>query len=281
FSQRPVSELPTPPSEEEWASEVARVLERATQTNPSDRYQTVGEFWNELRRAAGAAGADFDDASEVVAPPKAEVRRERAEEELTPAPAHAPAPSFERPIEPTPARPGARDGRIFIPIEREDARPAPARGDRRAEVWEDARPHAREESSPDYPPPSGFPARRGARRARKLLIVFLVLVAFAALLLATANYVRNRNGGAGTTPSGDAPALVGREFVAVTDVNLRAAPSGRSAQVGMASRGSTVRVVAASGGWYQVQVVQYGRPKEREDYADEGWADRDFLRPKQ
>ncbi|HYN83913.1 MAG TPA: SH3 domain-containing protein, partial [Pyrinomonadaceae bacterium] len=134
---------------------------------------------------------------------------------------------------------------------------------------------------PFEPMPPELRARRGAGRGRKMLIVFLALVAFAALLLATANYVRRRNSATPAAPTGDAPALAGREFVAVTDVNLRAAASGRSAQVGMAPRGSTVRVISASGGWYQVQVVEYGRPKERPDYADQGWADRDFLRPKQ
>ncbi|HYN84407.1 MAG TPA: serine/threonine-protein kinase, partial [Pyrinomonadaceae bacterium] len=126
FSQRPVTEFPTPPAHEGWAAPVLRVLERATQTNPSARYQSVGEFWNELRRAAGSTGEEFGDAREVAPLPHKSSRR--AEEEQ-PAPARAPAPAFERPVEPAPSRPGGQDQRIVIPIGQEDARPAPPRRD--------------------------------------------------------------------------------------------------------------------------------------------------------
>ncbi len=280
FSQRPVSELPSPFDAEPWAGAVVRVLERATHTSPSGRYQSVGEFWNELRRASGAAGEEFAEAREVVES-LGVVRRERAETEATPtAPAPSSAPAYDRPVEPTPMQPGHRDGRIFIQIAPDDRQP-PQR-DPQVPIWSDARPAAPDRDARADRLPPELPVPRGAGRGRKLLIVFLVLVAFAALLFATANYVRTRRSGGAQTPSaGDPSSPVGREFVAVTDVNLRAAPTGRSAQVGMAARGSIVKILAASGGWYQVQILQHGRPKERADYADQGWADRDFLRPKQ
>ncbi|HEV2761754.1 MAG TPA: serine/threonine-protein kinase, partial [Pyrinomonadaceae bacterium] len=51
FSQRPITELPEELAGEPWAPFVLRVLRRATQSNPSERYQTVREFREELRDA--------------------------------------------------------------------------------------------------------------------------------------------------------------------------------------------------------------------------------------
>src|SRR5205085_887842 len=52
FSQQPISDLPVQFASEPWAGFVLRVLRRATETNPLKRYQTVPEFWAELRDAA-------------------------------------------------------------------------------------------------------------------------------------------------------------------------------------------------------------------------------------
>ncbi|HYX40326.1 MAG TPA: serine/threonine-protein kinase, partial [Pyrinomonadaceae bacterium] len=52
FSQQPISDLPAHVSSASWASFVLRVLRHATETNPAKRYQTVPEFWAELRDAA-------------------------------------------------------------------------------------------------------------------------------------------------------------------------------------------------------------------------------------
>src|ERR687889_270115 len=54
FSQKPVTQLPQEFAAEVWANYVLRVLERATQTNPARRHQTVEEFWRELRDATMA-----------------------------------------------------------------------------------------------------------------------------------------------------------------------------------------------------------------------------------
>ncbi|HVS21947.1 MAG TPA: serine/threonine-protein kinase, partial [Pyrinomonadaceae bacterium] len=51
FAHHPITELPAPMSEEFWASTILRVLERATQTRASERYQRVHDFWEELNDA--------------------------------------------------------------------------------------------------------------------------------------------------------------------------------------------------------------------------------------
>src|SRR5437588_9018958 len=52
FAHHPITELPAPMSFQPWAGSLLRVLERATQTRPADRYQTVQDFWDDLNDVA-------------------------------------------------------------------------------------------------------------------------------------------------------------------------------------------------------------------------------------
>src|SRR5918993_1378587 len=52
FAQHAITELPANVRDAEWASAVLRVLEKATQTHPDARYQTVEEFWDEISDAS-------------------------------------------------------------------------------------------------------------------------------------------------------------------------------------------------------------------------------------
>src|SRR5437763_16165521 len=54
FSQKPITSLPEEFSNNEWSRYVLGVLERATQTNPERRHQTVEEFWREIKDATMA-----------------------------------------------------------------------------------------------------------------------------------------------------------------------------------------------------------------------------------
>src|SRR5437870_998319 len=51
LAQHAITDLPAPATNEYWAEPVLRVLEKATQTQASERYQTVPEFWEELSDA--------------------------------------------------------------------------------------------------------------------------------------------------------------------------------------------------------------------------------------
>src|SRR4029079_1130913 len=51
FAQHAISDLPESVKDTFWANPVLRVLEKATQSRPEDRYQTVEEFWDEFADA--------------------------------------------------------------------------------------------------------------------------------------------------------------------------------------------------------------------------------------
>jgi hypothetical protein len=67
------------------------------------------------------------------------------------------------------------------------------------------------------------------------------------------------------------------EFLTVTDVNIRARPNGKGERVGLAEKGSRVRVIGKYKNWRQIIVIEHGRNKEDPESLDEGWIDASTL----
>ena len=72
--------------------------------------------------------------------------------------------------------------------------------------------------------------------------------------------------------------VIGREGVTTTDVNLRSDASIANPPVGVAEYGSRVKILAAEDNWYEVQVLQHGRPKASPFTSDRGWINKKFVR---
>jgi SH3-like domain-containing protein len=118
-------------------------------------------------------------------------------------------------------------------------------------------------------------------------VALALLLAFSGMLYATFRYVRTvrtagetRQGQQAGATAATKTGIAGSEFVTTTDVNLRKGPDPSYAKVGTAEVGSTVRVMQVSGKWYQVEVVEHGRPKSDPDSADEGWVNSTLLKAK-
>jgi hypothetical protein len=81
-----------------------------------------------------------------------------------------------------------------------------------------------------------------------------------------------------SSPLRQEPPVVGRMASTTTDVNLRAEANKTSSKVGLAERGSRVRVlnIASDQVWYEVEVIQHGRPKTALS-ADRGWLHSSYL----
>src|SRR5215210_862189 len=98
FSQKPITQLPQEFAAEVWSLYVLRVLERATQTNPARRHQTVEEFWRELRDATMAQTRPLRRPDGGVAgpgePDERGFRDGSGSRDFTPSP--PPAPTFDR-----------------------------------------------------------------------------------------------------------------------------------------------------------------------------------------
>jgi serine/threonine protein kinase len=286
FSQKPVTQLPQEFAAEQWAGYVLKVLERATQTNPERRHQTVEEFWREIRDATMAQTRPLRRPDGGVAgtgePDERGFREDSGQRGFSAAP--PPAPTFDRETRASNSN-SAQRHRFVVPIS--DARgvdaplvPEPSSGpflsprpgvDPHAGTFADQRPH---------PEPR---APRPPSRLRKWGVALLLLLAFSGMLYATYRYVQNVRAG-GERRQGQqgqqavAAAVAGSEYVTTTDVNLRKGPDTSYTKVGLAESGSRVRVLQVSGKWVQVQVIEHSRPKADPSSSDEGWVNRTLLR---
>jgi eukaryotic-like serine/threonine-protein kinase len=269
FAHEPITELPPHVADCSWADAVLDVLERATETRPDRRYQTVQEFWDELSDAAGSepeeihvSEAPVSVTSDLTAPPSVATV------------AAPPKPRFEssKEMQREQLANGARP-RIVVPIANQttatSASPIAPTQSGRVTV---AVPAAHKNLAPASTP-------RKSARLPAIVVSMILIIAFAGMLLATRNYIRNR-WARQTTTQQQQNGLVGREAVTTTDLNLRAGPSSTTARVGLAESGSRVKVLTlgSNANWCEVQVLQHGRAKTDPASLDRGWVNRDFLR---
>ena len=136
------------------------------------------------------------------------------------------------------------------------------------------------QAAPAAIPRKGVSARRpvGPQRKRAYIVAAALIVAFSIMLLATHKYVTSH-----WNPFVELPAMgelfvIGREGVTTTDVNLRSDASIANPPVGVAENGSRVKILATTDNWYEVQVLQHGRPKASPFTSDRGWINKRFVK---
>jgi Bacterial SH3 domain len=115
-------------------------------------------------------------------------------------------------------------------------------------------------------------------RSRRFLVALLLVICFSGMLLATHKYVTSRWNPLSNIPRVGELLVIGREGITTTDVNLRPNPSASNTAIGMAEYGSRVKVLAVNNNWYEVQVLQHGRPKTDQFSSDRGWINKRFVR---
>jgi serine/threonine protein kinase len=301
FSRKPVTALPEEFAAHEWSQYVLRVLERATQNNPSRRQQSVEEFWREIKDATmartrplrkpddegsprnGRASTDTHvtaDAGAATNAGESSASRGLA----TPPPL---APTFDREAR---VRDSTGRHRFVVPISGEskgreiftpDAAPVANANARDAIVAQHA---DRRESSP-LP---AYPSEREPRlssAAKRWLVAFGLLLAFSGMLYATYRYVNNmRNAQPGQQQSQQGGGAAkntmqtGDVLLTKTDVYLREGPGTNYDKVGLAENGSRVKVLQSSGKWWKVQIVEHSRAKSDQYTEDQGWVNSINLR---
>jgi serine/threonine protein kinase len=273
FAHHAITELPAPMSAESWAPSLLRVLERATQTRPGDRYQRVQDFWDELSDASLPATQPL-----ITGTKRRHITSDLSlETEVITAP--PPKPRFEtsRELEKEFAGNGAARPKIVVPIAG-NATVAPAQGF--------AAPQQVGRVTVPVTP-NGQVARTGEvrvaagarKRSRDFVVGVALVLCFAGLLVATGAYVRSWiRARIPTDQTTTTTGIVGREALTITDLNLRDGPNATNNQIGLAEAGSRVRVLDVNNNWCEVQVVQHSRPKSEPNSADRGWASKKYLK---
>lgn len=271
FAHHQIKDFPESISGKTWAADVLRVLRRATESRPADRYQTVQEFWEELADSA--------------LPPTQPLRPQGGD------------PLRERPVsksltgktgpltEAAPPRPrfdsrdairqsqmggnGINRPRIVVPVAAQARADLPLRSPMQREAVPAPAQHV--QSADEY---ISAQQEQVAGRGFRALMALLIIIVFAGILLATHFYVRSQRT---STPSvTTAPsAEIGLEGIVQTDVRLRADASTNNRALGIVTKGSHVRVLSVKNGWYEIEVLQQGRDDPMS--ANRGWINKRFL----
>jgi len=276
FAHHPIKELPLAISGHYWSAPVLRVLEQATQTRPENRYQSVEEFWDELAEASLAPTRPLSAAeADPRRKPSAELNVEP--EELTQAP---PKPRFEIASEPEAAYVDldtAKRPRIVVPVNTVQTQDTPANIASQPARRNVVAPFPQQPRNGNYGG-QALPASR-PRRTHRFIVALVLILLFSGMLLATHKYVTSRwNPWIGGLPGVGEFFIVGREGVTTTDVNLRPDPSAANPAIGLAEFGSRVKILKEDNNWYEVRVLQHGRPKTDPFSSDQGWINKRFVR---
>ena len=295
FAQHSIKEMPAIVASHFWSGPVLRVLEKATQIRPEHRYQTVQEFWDDLADAAlpptkSLAGVAIETQSELRHRPSSDLSVEL--EEFTEAP---PQPRFQpvtAALQPGINRAGIRTSyadqsalrrpKIVVPVTTMHAKATAARSE---EMSPALTARDRIAALPDQPrngkvsvPRVNERRKVGPRRARPYLVAVVLILAFSGMLLATHKYVTSHWNPFVGLPLLSDVFVIGREGVTTTDVNLRSGASVANAPIGLAEAGSRIKILSTGDTWYEVQVLQHGRPKTDPFTSDRGWINKKFVR---
>jgi serine/threonine protein kinase len=293
FAQHSIREMPAAVSSHYWSAPLLRVLEKATQNRPADRYQTVQEFWHDLADAAMAPtkalpGSIVEAPAEAQRRPSMELNVEP--EDFTEAP---PQPRFEAVNTPALGQAGAtasyadpalsRRPKIVVPV---SAMYAKARSATRNEVVVPGQSVKDKIAGlPDQPRNGRSSVKKpgnrravGPPRARPYLVAAVLILAFSVMLLATHKYVTSHWNPFVGLPLLSDLFVIGREGVTTADVNLRSDASVAKAPIGLAEAGSRIKILATGENWYEVQVLQHGRAKADPFTSDRGWINKKFVK---
>lgn len=268
YAGQPITDLPHSVRNEEWADELKRVLLRATQRDPSERHQSVDEFWQDLARVRQYV-KDYETGTRVRpkfhAVPQPHVARGYSP--IAPREAHFDTSRdlrLKHPFGPPAAVAAVKseNGINHRPPLIDHSRPAIEIPELAASTNSQLRieiPNAVVASDPTIP-------KRKHPVLRKLAGFTLFLVIFASALYFTHSFLQN----AGIVP-GVSQVLGSKTGRANTDINLRPAPSVNNEPIGLVTRNSRLRIVKTQNNWYQVDVLEQGRARDDQLPTTRGW----------
>jgi serine/threonine protein kinase len=276
FSNQPIKELPFASRQEPWAKDLLEVLQKATQNNPQDRHQDIYEFWKDFARLKIYTQEDGEIKTEVATrsagTPKAHVARGYT-------PLAPQKPEFNTSKE--------------LKFENNQILKNPAlvvKVDHAARLNQfENNPLNKFENNPLNKIPAAQPPvlpnknervyeeeiERPKRRksfSRRLAAFLVIICVFTGILYTTHSFLR----GAGVLPEIKNP-FAKPTGMANTDVNLRVEGDPNSQKIGFVPKNSRVRIVNSKDNWYEVDIIEFGRPKENSADAEHGWVNKRYI----
>jgi serine/threonine protein kinase len=262
FTNLPITELPFSMRQKPWASDLVKVLNKATQNDSRMRYPTVNDFWQDLSRIKLLADdEDTETETRLLAAPH-HIPQPHVAKGYTPLAPHKPIFNTSRDLKLNKNHSIAVNAPLVVRLENPHFNQSLNR---------QPQPIA-EEIVPVYEelPRSKENARQKSLRRFAAFIIFLGL--FAGILYGTHNYLRGR----GVLPQITNPfkAQMGKTD---RDLNLRPTPSTKNDPVGKVPKDSRVKILSTNDNWYEIEVVEYSRSKDNPNYVDRGWVNSKFV----
>ena len=270
FANQPINALPYAFREKDWADELLKILNRATQSSPAERPQNVNDFWKDLSKLARfrddeETGADSSTAQlKIDKVPQAHVARG-----YTPDAPQKPRFNTSKDLKlknlplsnnaPLVVKIGGNDDvllkkydrTLHDPIEKTSKQPPPIYEEKPAIV-----------NAPEKP-------KRKKSLLRRAAVFMLALVIFAGVLYGTHTYLSGR---------GLLPKIFARQTgIANNDLNLRPEPNTTKDPIGFVSKNSRVRVLNSQNNWYEIEIIQQGRTLDTPNSIDRGWVNGKYL----
>ena len=258
FANQPITELPFAMRQKPWAQKLVEVLNKATRSDSRERQQTVVEFWQDLSQIKTLAAPETGEISEIKHAAH-QIPQAHVAVGYTPLAPQKPRFKTSQDIK-LKNEPLSERAPLVVPIEKSQIKYAP----------------------PEMPAATAAPVLESFAETvaptkknsfvRRFMTLAIFILAFAGILYSTHNYLRGR----GVLPS------IGNPFATQTatangDVYLRSAPNTNDAPVGLISKNSRLKIVNSQDNWYEVDITEYGRPKEKPEYVDHGWVSGKYI----
>lgn len=256
FANQAITELPFSNRYEIWADDLTKTLEKATIADSSKRHQTVNEFWQDLAKLRKFAEVDSGklaakySASSFYAIPQPRVANGYS-------PFAPKKPEFTQSGELVDKINEMPDAVSFTTIETEPS----------SDIVEIPIPP---EAIAETPEPAIFeqvlpkPKRKFFRTAAiftGLLFIFVGALFATQYFISTQSFFR--------TLSGSFRSQVG---ISTTDLNLRSQPTTvEDNRIGVVSKNSRLKIVNEADNWYQVEIIEHGRPPLNSSNPEKGW----------
>ncbi len=253
FANQPVTELPFGMRQKPWAKNLVEVLNKATQTDPRRRHQTVNEFWQDLSQVKALAETEDGEVLTRVSNRPNTVPQPRVAEGYTPVAPQIPVFGTTQDLRQNPKLSALANPPLVVRVNEAD----------RIQPTTMRQPQI-QENTPVYQDELIYQTEAPKRGnfLRRFAVYALALGIFAGIIYATNVYLRQSN-----RPSG----------VANTDVNLRPTASAAGEPLGKVPKNSRVRVVNSKDNWYEIDVVEFSRPKENQSDAEHGWVNKRYI----
>lgn len=273
FEGHSIKDFPSNASNAPWANDVLEVLQKATRTNSLERYQTVREFWEEFEQAATNQSEIVSETDDTESISLQIAQPERILEES----GHnsPPRPRFDstRNLQKKKAYlDEAERPRIVVQFNESkplDQTPFNTQTQNARSIINQMPDVSVEQQRREQKPPSQL-----AGTFKRFIVGVCLLIAFTTMLYATYYLIRHRTANNNTVVTNNS--LIGREGTTKTNLNLRPDASARNKPVGLVEKDSKVKILAVTGDWYQIQVIDRPRPKNP-SWSDQGWIHKDFV----